>query len=355
MVIFAPQRLSEDLGPNNVRPALDAMRSECVRAGLKGLYLVACVADAAQARAAATAGFDGVTGYTWPHLGVPAGEFRAAYATILEGYRRNWEHILDTADISLLPPVCGGWDSRPWHGENNFIRFDRTPELFRQHLRDARHFLESQSGSSRLRSILIVEAWNEWGEGAYIEPHREHGFGYLDAIRESLTDEQGNHVDLAPIDLSRPALEVARQDNYQTSWEFNETNSGWHGLMNVSSLCITNGTLSLRTIARDPALTSPPLLTRAAEFKKLHFRMRVTAGEGGPAVDHGQLFWSTELLQESEATSAAFQVLRDGQWHEYTLNVAANPRWRGRITRLRFDPCEQAGAMVELDWLRLGP
>ena len=39
---------------------------------------------------------------------------------------------------------------------------------------------------------------------------------------------------------------------------------------------------------------------------------------------------------------------------EHEVNLAKNPRWRGRITRLRFDPCEQAGWQVDLDWLRLG-
>lgn len=355
MVIFAPQRLYEDLGAKTVPAVLDAMRAECVRAGLKGLYLVACVADAAQAREAAAAGFDGVTGYTWPHLGVPAGEFRAPFATLLEGYRRNWQHILDTSGIPLLPPVCGGWDSRPWHGENNFIRYDRTPELFRQHLRDARLLLESRPGEARLRKLLIIEAWNEWGEGAYIEPHREFGFGYLDAIREALTGAGGEHSDVAPIDLGRAPLEVASVGASQTVWEFNESDHGWNGLMNVSALRRTNGALAFRTTAGDPALASPPLTVRAAEFRSVRFRLRLTAGEGKAATDHGQIYWSTEQIPESAATGANFDVLADGQWHEHEVDLAKNPRWRGRITRLRFDPCEQAGWQVELDWVRLTP
>ena len=52
---------------------------------------------------------------------------------------------------------------------------------------------------------------------------------------------------------------------------------------------------------------------------------------------------------------ASFDAVADGQWHEQELDLAKNPRWRGRITRLRFDPCEQAGLKVELDWLRLSP
>ncbi len=399
LVIFAPQRLYEDLGAKNVPAALAAMRAECVRAGLQGLYLVACVADAAQGREAAAAGFDGVTGYTWPHLGVPAGEFRAPFASILEGYRRNWQHILDTAGIPLLPPLSGGWDSRPWHGENNFIRYDRTPELFRQHLRDARQLLESRPNDSRLRNLLIVEAWNEWGEGAYIEPHREFGFGYLDAIRDALTETRGPHTDVTPMDIGRGPYDVAATAGSQTAWEFDGGADDWHALMNVSTPIATNGALTLQTTARDPAIVSPPLAVRAGEFRKLRFRLRLTAGSdsknrqaarvaplsaattplpslsspsegeervaagrersglstGISTTEHGQIYWSTEQIPESAATGVSFAPAADGQWHEYEIEVASNPRWRGRITRLRFDPCEKSGLTVELDWLRLGP
>lgn len=208
VIIFAPENLTHDLGADQVRPVFDAMRAECARAGLKGLYLVARVNSVAEARHAATEGYDAVTSYTWPQLGVPAGEFRAPYATILEGYRREWQHILDTADIPLLPPVCGGWDSRPWHGEDNYIRFDRTPELFRQHLLDARQLLERNPGNPRLRNMMILEAWNEWGEGSYIEPHTEYGFGYLDAIRSALTTAPEPHQDVAPVDVGLGPYDV---------------------------------------------------------------------------------------------------------------------------------------------------
>ena len=35
------------------------------------------------------------------------------------------------------------------------------------------------------RMFLYINAWNEWGEGAYLEPDTVNEYGYLEAIRES--------------------------------------------------------------------------------------------------------------------------------------------------------------------------
>ena len=90
-------------------------------------------------------------------------------------------------------------------------------------------------------------------------------------------------------------------------------------------------------------------------YRTLRFRLRLTDKSRSSANDHGQVYWSTEQIPESAATGLSFVPVADDQWHEYEVEVAANPRWRGRITRLRFDPCEQSDLKVELDWLRLCP
>jgi hypothetical protein len=83
--------------------------------------------------------------------------------------------------------------------------------------------------------------------------------------------------------------------------------------------------------------------------------MKLRRTDGRPFRDSAQLFWQTGRLPESEATSARFEVVGDGQWHDYRVPVSENRRWNGTVTRLRLDPCNQADVEVEIDAIRLGP
>lgn len=354
MIIFSPHRLTEDLGSDGVKRAFEAMRAECQRTGLKGLYLIACIGDAGGARQAAVEGYDAITAYNWPHLGMTGEGMFAPFETLVPAYRRQWEHLFADSPIPLTPlPVCGGWDSRPWHGENNLVRFGRTPELFKRHLLDAKQVLEIRGQKSSVRKAILVEAWNEWGEGSYIEPHAEFGFGYLDAIREVFTDAPKAHDDVTPAAVGLGPYDVPPLPPARTNWEFESGDEGWGNAMQLVDPRASDGALSARTAGNDPAFFGPPIQARASEFGAVIIRMRLARTNETAFSDSAQLFWRTSRLAESEASSLRFPVQGDGQWHEYRVPVGQNPRWRGLITRLRLDPCNQGSVVVSLESIRL--
>ena len=49
--------------------------------------------------------------------------------------------------------------------------------------------------------------WNEWSEGHYLAPHREYGFGYLDAVRRVFSEAPEAHHDLVPGEIGRGPYE----------------------------------------------------------------------------------------------------------------------------------------------------
>jgi len=355
MIIYLPERLTDDLGSANAKRALDAMREECRRAGLKGLYLTACVPDAGVARIAASEGYDAITAYTWPGSGMTGDGLFAPFETLVPAYRRKWENFLELSPIPQMPLlVCGGWDSRPWHGEDSLVRFGRTPELFKRHLRDAKQFIEAPAFKSPSPKMILIEAWNEWGEGSYIEPHQQFGFGYLDAIRDVFTDAPKKHRDTTPADVGLGPYD-APAPLATTTWNFDSGDEGWSVGRQISELAATNGCLSGLTLGNDPAFLSPPLQMRAGDFHALVVRMKLTRADSDAAGFTGtaQCGWQTRGLPMRETSSVEFVIQGDGQWHEYRIPVSQNPLWHGMVTRLGLTPCKQAKIKVDLDLVRV--
>jgi lysophospholipase L1-like esterase len=352
VIIFSPYNYKNDLGVDGVNRAFETMREACRKAGLPGLYIIACVGATHQVDGE---NYDAVTAYNWPGLGISGAEKRAPYSSLIPAYAEQWNRLLQEETHSLLLPLCGGWDSRPWHGDAALARTGRTPALFKQHLADARRFLETNSVNKKVIPAVLVEAWNEWGEGSYIEPHREFGFGYLDAIREVFVDNAGPHTDPAPVDVGRGPYDVTVAMPEKSRWTFAQASDEWQNTMEMDKVAIADGALTGLTTGNDPAFFGPPTQARAMDFPRAHVKMRLTRVSGAGNSDMGQFFWATRRWPESESSSVAFPVSIDGQWHDYELVLNTNRRWAGIITRLRLDPVTQTGIRIEIQSIELCP
>jgi glycosyltransferase involved in cell wall biosynthesis len=89
---------------------------------------------------------------------------------------------------TLLRSVCPAWDNSARKGSRGAVFAGSSPALFHDWLVDAvaETCRVQQNTEERL---VFVNAWNEWAEGAHLEPDLQHGYAYLQATRNALTGE----------------------------------------------------------------------------------------------------------------------------------------------------------------------
>jgi lipopolysaccharide biosynthesis protein len=107
-----------------------------------------------------------------------------------------WDYI-STARYAIARPVPDfpffrgvmvGWDNTPRLQNSGQIFVNSHPENYRRWLSAmVAQTLQSRPPEERL---VFLNAWNEWGEGCYLEPDAQFGRGYLEATRAVLAGEQ---------------------------------------------------------------------------------------------------------------------------------------------------------------------
>ena len=80
--------------------------------------------------------------------------------------------------------LMSGWDNTARRGHTSHIFHDGTPENYEVWLRRLLDYTRRHhQGDHRL---VFVNAWNEWGEGAYLEPDEQFGYGFLEATSRAV-------------------------------------------------------------------------------------------------------------------------------------------------------------------------
>jgi len=104
-------------------------------------------------------------------------------------YDEVWKALLKQSleESYLGKPIIKGaftdWDNTARYGEEATIYFGSSPEKFRMYMRE---LVEIVKNSDSQEKLIFINAWNEWGESAYLEPDEEYKFSYLEAIKDSI-------------------------------------------------------------------------------------------------------------------------------------------------------------------------
>lgn len=86
-------------------------------------------------------------------------------------------------EYPLFKAVCPGWDNEARRTGRGRVFHNSTPQLYREWLQRACEITLKKNLDGNL---LFVNAWNEWAEGAHLEPDRKFGYAYLEATAEAL-------------------------------------------------------------------------------------------------------------------------------------------------------------------------
>jgi hypothetical protein len=76
-----------------------------------------------------------------------------------------------------------GWDNTARRQDNGFIFTNNSPEVFQAWL----EFILDQTGKFMHgdEKIVFINAWNEWAEGAHLEPDSKDRYTFLEAVRNA--------------------------------------------------------------------------------------------------------------------------------------------------------------------------
>ena len=150
-------------------------------AGLPGVAIAACGGGDAKLGFTHTTHYNVVPGYA-------AGSEAHKFAELVQAQQRAWR---GSREQPYLPTLSVSWDKRPWEGERGLGQKpgwyfpDRTPEQFTAALESAVAWMDQHPEQTTAERLMLLYAWNEFGEGGYLAPTKGDPEGaYLKAVKQ---------------------------------------------------------------------------------------------------------------------------------------------------------------------------
>ncbi len=131
-------------------------------------------------------------------------------------------------DYKLFRSVCPSWDNTARKKNRGIIFCNGSPSVYSNWLKNAMQETISAFAEPDER-LIFINAWNEWAEGAHLEPDAKYGYAFLQATRDALsgvdtTPDLDNHMilvvhDAHPHGAQMIALHIAKVLNLEMSYE----------------------------------------------------------------------------------------------------------------------------------------
>jgi glycosyltransferase involved in cell wall biosynthesis len=177
----------------NPRQAVDIWRTECKKMGVGDVYLVA--AQSFGITDPRPYGFDAAVEFP-PHnlWSTQISRDRVEVTNLnftgsIFDYDKAVQQMINmrAPDYTLFRTVMPAWDNTARKQNDGFSFINSTPAGYKKWLthsiRYSKRFLPAD------KRFIFVNSWNEWGEGAYLEPDRLYGYAFLQATAEAIANQ----------------------------------------------------------------------------------------------------------------------------------------------------------------------
>ena len=90
-------------------------------------------------------------------------------------------------DENSIPVIAPNWDHTPRSGNRGILFHNCLPKYFEKLVK---YTIDIVKNKQPEHQIVFIKAWNEWGEGNYMEPDIKYGHGYLKVLRKVIIEER---------------------------------------------------------------------------------------------------------------------------------------------------------------------
>ena len=97
-----------------------------------------------------------------------------------------------TNDFPVFRGSMLEWDNSPRRGKNGAVFKDYSPEKF--YLLNKIIIEYTKSNYNEKNRFIFINAWNEWGEGSYLEPDEKYGYSSLNSLSKALFNLTYNNI-----------------------------------------------------------------------------------------------------------------------------------------------------------------
>ena len=125
------------------------------------------------------------------------------------------------AECDVIRTAIPGWDNTPRRGLRGTVFLKAEPDRYQTVLTE---LIERAEPVGDARPLVMINAWNEWAEGAYLEPDRPFGHAFLNATARALTGVRHGRLllpeaDWAFVEMSDVEVGRYRMDGEATPLE----------------------------------------------------------------------------------------------------------------------------------------